>query len=167
MSESEQFTAESMGFTAESIPADESPFSKNGSSSSTRSRRTRSAPVEDEFDIDSPRLKPDTKFIVDNLRKTYVGIGLMVRPFDPMAGINIATSANDLAESWITVLEANTKLRRTMKKMVQGGGWGNVLIAHLLVALPIMESHGISLSHLIRRKNNEDEGTEIPYSDAL
>lgn len=154
----EEFTAESLGFAdgiqAESIPEDSTPFSKRRASA-------RQATREDVGEPDTKKLKPDTVLIIDSLRKTYWGLGVGIRVFDPVAGMQIAAAANDLAESWTTVLENDTKLRRMMKKMITGGGWSTVILAHLVVALPIMESHGVSFSHLIRRKNQESEGAEL------
>lgn len=94
--------------------------------------------------------------IIESMEKGYLSLGVGVQFFDEQAGILIVRSAGDLAESWRTVLESDTKLRRKFEQMIKGTGWGAVIIAHAMVALPIMQAHGLSLSHLIQSRKDDE-----------
>jgi hypothetical protein len=69
----------------------------------------------------------------------FVGMGLsMVDQFD---GMTIAASADNLAHSWVVAAETNPKLKKFLIKLTTGTGVGGVILAHALVAFPIMEHH--------------------------
>lgn len=106
--------------------------------------------------------KRDTDFIVGGLEKFYHNTGMMLFIVNQHDGAQIAKNAHDLAESWRNLLDTDAKLRRRMMKMLEAGGWSTVVTAHLIVAIPIMQNHGVTLEHLIKRPKargmEEEEG---------
>lgn len=130
-------------FDVSDVPPDASPF--------------RDAPEPERKDTKSSSRVVNQ--IIESLDKGYFSLGLGVRAFFPADGLLICSKSEELAESWRTVLENDTKLRRKMQQMIKGTGWGAVIVAHAMVALPIMESHGFSLSHLIRPRTGDESET--------
>jgi hypothetical protein len=63
-------------------------------------------------------------------------------------GMRIIQNAETLTESWRQILDNDTKLRRLMKKLIQGSGWGAVIAAHIAVAIPIINNHTDGFGHL-------------------
>jgi len=98
------------------------------------------------------RGKRDTELIVQGLKKFYYNTGMMLFIVSPEDGTHIAKNADDLGESWRSLLDSDAKLRKRMLTMLEAGGWSQVIVAHVLVAIPIMRNHGVSLEHLIKRK---------------
>lgn len=103
--------------------------------------------------------KPDTELIIKSLTKTYASIGVFVRLANKQDGLIIVRNAEELAESWRMLLDSDTKIRRIMKNMIRSSGWGTVLAAHVMVAIPIIENHEVSVSHLFKRaeQNGDDD----------
>jgi len=75
--------------------------------------------------------------IADMYRTAAFGIGI----FDQFDAMAIANSSDKLAKSWITLAESDPKVRKFLEKMVTGTGWGAVIVAHLMVAVPILIHH--------------------------
>lgn len=127
----------------QTIPEDKSPF--------------RDEPTEKEIKDAAPKVKskPDTELIIKALTKTYVGVGVGVGFFSPMDSMAIVSNAEDLAESWRTLLDNDPKMRRIMKKFTESSGWGSVVAAHGLVATQIMKNHEVNFGHLIKPKAKE------------
>jgi hypothetical protein len=135
-------TTDTEEFVITEVPPDESPF--------------RNIPPQFEEERPTTKSKPDTVLILKSLEKFYFSAGVMIRIVDMRDGLLICTSADTLAESWRTVLDNDPKLRRMMKNFIKSSGWGSVVTAHLMVALPIMENHGYNFSHLFRSKRKTE-----------
>ncbi len=130
-----------------SVPNGESPFAPG------------SKPMD--FDTpDMPKSKAETEFILKSLLKSYVGIGTAVTLISPQDGYIIVANAEDLTESWRQLLDNDVKLRRIMKKAIQGSGWGAVISTHLMVFVPIISNHRESFQHLVKRKASFTDGDE-------
>lgn len=138
------------------VPVSESPFNAPQDA----------APNFDVRDMPPPegpavKSKSDTELIITALTQLYVSVGQGVFIFvNQQDGRTIVREAEDLAESWRQLLDNDPKLRRIMKGMIKGGGWGTVITAHLAVAMPIISNHEGGLQHLIKRKNGDDATTE-------
>lgn len=81
--------------------------------------------------------------VEEGLRELYTFIGMGVSMVDPIDGMTIASQADKLAHSWILAAESNPKLKKTLIKLTQGSGIGAVVIAHAMVAYPILEHHNL------------------------
>jgi hypothetical protein len=143
-------TDDDLKFDVGEVPPDENPFSKGSSGNLL-------GDIPRDFEAPTTKSKPDTEFIIGSLKKTYFNIGMMAALVDTNASVQIVRKSDDLAESWRTLLDSDTKLRRKMKNMVTAGGWGTVIIAHLVVAIPIAQSHGLSFEHLITKRRSDDD----------
>lgn len=71
----------------------------------------------------------------------YRGIGMGLTFVDPFDGMTIAEGSDKLAHSWIVLAESNPKMKAFLVKLATGGGWGAVIIAHAMVAYPILAHH--------------------------
>lgn len=124
------------------VPLSESPFG--------------TAPVFDDVP-DMPKSKAETELILKSLLKSYVGMGMAISIVAPQDGMIVVQNAEDLTESWRMLLDNDPKLRRIMKKAIQGSGWGAVISAHLAVAVPIISNHRDKLQHLVSRKSTSSD----------
>lgn len=134
-----------------SLPSDgPTPFDSNGGMPRITPDDVRDAAP------DLPKSKADTELILKSLLGTYVGIGtvLTIHPVTAMDGLTIVTNAEELTESWRQLLDNDAKLRRIMKNLIKGTGWGAVISAHLLVAVPIIKNHSVGMEHLWRKKDD-------------
>ena len=100
--------------------------------------------------------KADTNLIIEALKQTYTLIGTISVAFSPVDGLIIVRNAEDLAESWRMILDNDAKLRRRMKSLIQGSGWGTVVTAHVAVAVPLINNHRDKFQHLIRKRQPAD-----------
>jgi hypothetical protein len=133
-------------FEVHEIPPEENPFLSNKSVPPSSTRR--------------PSKSGDVELIIRSLEKFYFSIGVMIRIVNVQDSVTIVGQATELAESWRVLLESDTKVRRMMKNMIRGGGWGTVITAHLLVALPIAENHGINFSKILFNKSQQESEEE-------
>ena len=104
--------------------------------------------------------KADTNLIIEALKQSYALIGTIAVAFSPADGFIIVKNAEDLAESWRMILDNDPKLRRRMKSLIQGSGWGTVVTAHVAVAVPILNNHRNSFEHLIRKRQPTDANSD-------
>lgn len=84
----------------------------------------------------------------NNLADIYRGLGMGVSLVDPVSGMEIASAADKLAHSWITLAESNPKVKKFLIKLTTGSGVGAVVIAHGTVAYPILARNGMLPSFL-------------------
>ena len=96
--------------------------------------------------------KPDTVLILEALKQSYALVGTITVAFSPADGFLIVQNAEEMAESWRMILDNDAKLRKRMKSLIQGSGWGTVITAHLPIAIAILNNHRDRFSHLIRSK---------------
>lgn len=81
------------------------------------------------------------KALEHSLAEMYRGLGMGLNFVDPISGMEVAASADALAASWIVLAESNPKIKKFLVKITTGGGVGAVVIAHGMVALPILARH--------------------------
>jgi len=113
-----------------------------------------------------PRQNRNTQInlIVASLEKTYNAIGLGLMLVNPTDAQVIAANAGELAESWRSLLETNTKVRASFMKLLESSGWSTVIMAHLMVALPIVKNHGASFEHLKRASDKRVQTDRVAES---
>jgi hypothetical protein len=75
--------------------------------------------------------------LADLYRSVAFGVGI----FDQFDAMTIAGSADSLAHSWIVLAETDPKVRKFLQKITTGTGWGAVILAHMMIAMPIMINH--------------------------
>lgn len=88
---------------------------------------------------------PSVDRLVEQISETYrmVGTGLTFNNGTSMDGMVLLESADKLGESWRTLLERDPKIRKMWEKFFTVSGYGAVLAAHAMIALPIMQNHGL------------------------
>jgi hypothetical protein len=74
----------------------------------------------------------------------YRGLGFAVGMLDQFDGIALAQGADSLAHSWIVLAQTDPKVRKFLQKVTTGSGWGAVILAHALVAMPIVQHHNLT-----------------------
>lgn len=86
-----------------------------------------------------------TNLIVANIEQFYIGIGVGLTFVNATAndGMVITQSANTLAESWRGLLDTNPKVRKYWERTLSAGGMGTVVLAHAMIAMPILRNHGL------------------------
>ena len=114
------------------------------------------APFAETLDDIKPEMaksKADTELIIEALKQAYVLVGTVTIPFSQADGFVIVRNAEDMAESWRMLLDNDIKLRKRMKTLIQGSGWGTVITAHVPVVIAIMQNHKDSFDHLVKRRS--------------
>lgn len=81
------------------------------------------------------------KALENSLADIYRGLGMGLNFIDPISGMEVANSADALAHSWIILAESNPKVKKFLLKITTGGGVGAVILAHGMVAIPILARH--------------------------
>lgn len=132
---------DSFTFTANELPPDSKIGGANGSTEMPPAPKQSS--------------KRDTEFIVKGLEQFYHNGGMFLSLVSPADGVTVASNAHELAESWRDVLNQNVDLRKRMLQMLESGAWSSVIVAHLMVAIAIMGNHGVTLEHLIKRRQDK------------
>jgi hypothetical protein len=106
----------------------------------------------DDIKPEMAKSKADTELIIEALKQAYVLVGTVTIPFSQADGFIIVRNAEDMAESWRMLLDNDVKLRKRMKSLIQGSGWGTVITAHVPVVIAIMGNHKASFDHLVKRR---------------
>lgn len=118
-------------------------------------------------EMPTTKSKSDTELIITALTQAYATVGQGIFLFvNQQDGRLIVSESEDLAESWRNLLDNDPKLRRIMKGMIKGGGWGTVITAHLAVATAIVGNHPGAMQHLFKKKSdaeNNDQAESPAY----
>lgn len=77
------------------------------------------------------------------LTEMYVSIGTMVVVADLTCGTAIITSAPDTAAALDALAKENPKVKRALEKMLAGGAWGGVLMAHAPIITTVLAHHNM------------------------
>ena len=136
------------------VPLADSPFAGNGSGITAEDIRAAGP--------EPGKSKPETELIIEALQRIYVGmgVGLAFLPNLQLDGMLVASSADDLAESWRDLLDNDPKVRRMLRKLLKSSAWGAVITAHMGVAIAIAKNHPEGIQHLIRRRSSETLSSE-------
>ncbi len=81
--------------------------------------------------------------LVAQITDLYLGVAVATTMFAPIDGTIIGENATKLGESWRSLIERDPKVRKFWEKALTGSGYGAVLIAHAMVAIPIMSNHNL------------------------
>jgi len=83
--------------------------------------------------------------LVESIHGMYsmVAMGMTMLPATANDGMIVASKASDLAESWRPLLERDAKVRKMWEKAFTVSGYGTLIAAHLMVILPIAQSHNL------------------------
>lgn len=131
---------------AEPPPGDRAPARE-------RKRGRRRGPAEPKQEAEgTPQHRPGV--ITKGVNRLYRRAGKIVRAMDRDIGIAIIESARNTAEdgepddsvgaAWDELARTNPRIRRFLLKMIAGGAWGQVLMAHAPILLAIVMKDGIA-----------------------
>lgn len=112
----------------------------------TKAKRTRGRRPKDEGQVPPFRAGP----IATGMNKMYARAGKIVKVMDPAIGEAILSTTRKEAEDDVTVGEAweelaktNPRIRAALLKMIQGGAWGQLIMAHAPIFLAVIMKDGI------------------------
>lgn len=95
------------------------------------------------------RAQPGMKQLHEQLTDLYVSLGTMViTPVDKLAGALFVAQADELAQTWCDLADTNPAVKRALKKLVEAGGWGGVVIAHGMILMPVLANRGLFPDHV-------------------
>jgi hypothetical protein len=77
------------------------------------------------------------KKLCEPLSGMYKMCAMGLMPFDSELALLIATESDNLGESWVKLAETSPSFRKFLNKMNQASGWGNVMMAHLPIAMAV------------------------------
>jgi hypothetical protein len=118
--------------------------------------------------------------IAAGMNKLYARTGKIVQVLDPEVGGAIISvtrkeSADDVTvgEAWEELAKTNPRIRAFLLKMIQGGTWGQLIMAHAPIFLAVIMKDGIRkhipFMKLIEAMLSDDEATgeASPISTAM
>lgn len=100
--------------------------------------------------------------LIEQIGELYMATGALLSMFPATAtdSMLVASSATTLAESWRPLIESDAKVRKFFERLVTGGGWGAVIMAHGTLSIGIMRAHNISFPAFgSQQKGREDTQT--------
>jgi hypothetical protein len=80
--------------------------------------------------------------IESRLEFFFSGIAMGVTVIDEYDGKVISDNAEQLAKAWGQLYRENARVKAIIDRMLEGGAWGQVVIATMGVAVPIAAHHG-------------------------
>jgi hypothetical protein len=121
----------------------------------------------------TPQHRPGV--ITKGVNRLYRKAGKIVKVMDPEIGLAIMESAVNTAEdgepddsvgaAWDEVARTNPRIRRFLLKMIAGGAWGQLLMAHAPILLAIILKDGIRrhipFMKLIEAYLSEEDGDGV------
>lgn len=110
----------------------DNPIRKRGDKKTTAAKKPAPAPPASQ-----------AKKLCEPLPDLYRMIGMGVATVDEQCGLEIASRADSLGESWLQLAETSPGFRRFLNRLNQANGWGGVLAAHLPLAIAIASHHVI------------------------
>lgn len=87
------------------------------------------------------KVTPNDALLKSAVADMYRAISLIVMPFDQFDAMAIANGADRLADSWMELAKTDPKVKKFLSKMTQTSSWGAVIVAHSMVAMPILQHH--------------------------
>lgn len=116
----------------EGVPAEKVPGAESSGAAAAAEER------------DSAELTHVERKLKDEVAELYVLMGTMlVAPVDNLAGRLVVKGADDLAEQWVKLSRSQPSVKRVLKKLVEAGGWSGVVLAHAMIAVPVMANRGM------------------------
>lgn len=81
--------------------------------------------------------------IAAGMTKLYKRTGKIIKAMDRDIGIAVIESAEDCGEAWDDLARTNPRVRAFLMKLIAGGAWGAVLMAHAPILMAIIMKDGI------------------------
>lgn len=107
-----------------------------------KGRRHKSGPADPgKADEAIPQHRPGV--IGKGMAKLYRRAGKIIKAMDRPIGIAVIESADDCGEAWEELARTNPRIRRVLLKMISGGAWGAVLMAHAPIFMAVIMKDGI------------------------
>lgn len=141
-----------------------------------RRKRRAGEPKPAKTEEPTPQHRPGV--ITKGVNKLYRKAGKIVQVMDPAIGFAIIESTKNTADegeaddsvgaAWDEVARTNPRIRKTLLKLIAGGAWGQLLMAHAPILLAILMKDGIS-KHIPFMKLMTaflDDGTEAAGDEA-
>lgn len=97
--------------------------------------------------------------IRNGMRDLYVMIGTGAGMLNQMDGFIIVQNADKLADSWAALAAQDAKARKALSKFLTGTSWSSVIAAHAVVAVPILQNHGVIPHFAEMMAPKKDSGT--------
>jgi hypothetical protein len=119
-----------------------------------------------------PRSEPTDSYragkFKEPIEQMYGVFGLGLAPFLPRTGMAVLENAEQLATTWDQAARTNPAIKRILDKMISGGGWGAILMAHAPIGMIAVQESGIIskipfLSRLFPKP--QDDEPETPETD--
>lgn len=117
--------------------------------------------------------------IAAGMNKLYARAGKIVKVLDPeIGGAIISTTRKEsdddvtVGEAWEELAKTNPRIRAALLKMIQGGAWGQLIMAHAPIFLAVAMKDGIR-KHIPFMKlieamlAEDDQGEASPISTAM
>jgi hypothetical protein len=84
-----------------------------------------------------------TDVLIANINDLYLtaGTALTMAKGTAYDGMVIAQNASQLAESWRGLIDRDPKIRKFWEKAFTATGYGALIAAHMVVAIPILQHH--------------------------
>lgn len=114
------------------------PVRKPGANNSTPPK---TEDVKEAFEDASKPYKPG-KF-KEPISQLYTVAGLMLSPIAPRTGMAFVENSDDIAEEWDKLSRTNSKVKRALDRLVTGGGWGGILLAHGAIGMVAIQESGL------------------------
>lgn len=86
--------------------------------------------------------KPAIK-IGDDLERMFTFVGIALCALNQTDGQAIIAGSSGLAKALEHRADQDPKFKKTLEKFLQGTGWGEVVAAVAIIALPIAANHGL------------------------
>lgn len=109
--------------------------------------------------------------IANGMTKLYKRTGKIIKALDRDIGIAVIENAEDCGEAWDDLARTNPRVRALLMKLISGGAWGAVLMAHLPILLAIVMKDGIRkhipFMKLLENVMSDDEDGQSEVSKLL
>jgi len=86
---------------------------------------------------------PRTTSLEKRLTELYVSLGSLVVVADPTCGQAVIAAAPETAAALEALAKENPKVRKALEKMLAGGAWGGVLMAHFPIVVTVLAHHNM------------------------
>lgn len=109
--------------------------------------------------------------IANGMTKLYSRTGKIIKAMDRDIGIALIESAEDCGEAWDELARTNPRVRAFLLKLITGGAWGAVIMAHLPILMAIVMKDGIRkhipFMKLLEAATSDDEDGKPAMGDML
>lgn len=102
--------------------------------------------------VATPRATSQTKTIgalEDSLSANIVGMGVAVSMFDQYCGSAIVAGGPNLSHALCDVAKRDPKVRKALERAMGSMGWGQVITAAAMIAIPIAAHHRLMPTRLV------------------